>query len=55
MNNTIEVKKDPKTKDLYIELSDELLEKLGWKTGDNIEWIDNKDDSWTLKKCSNEQ
>jgi bifunctional DNA-binding transcriptional regulator/antitoxin component of YhaV-PrlF toxin-antitoxin module len=29
---------------------DELIEKLGWKEGDVLQWIDNKDGSFTLKK-----
>jgi hypothetical protein len=33
-----------------IQLTDEMLEVLGWKEGDTIEWIDNKDGSWTMKK-----
>lgn len=46
----IEVKKDTLTDSLYLELPDSLLEKLGWKTDDEIEWIDNKDGSFSLKK-----
>jgi len=33
---------------------DELIEKLGWKEGDVLQWIDNKDGSFSLVK-SNEQ
>jgi len=29
---------------------DELIEKLGWKEGDVLEWIDNKDGSFSLVK-----
>jgi bifunctional DNA-binding transcriptional regulator/antitoxin component of YhaV-PrlF toxin-antitoxin module len=29
---------------------DELMEKLGWKEGDVLEWIDNKDGSFSLVK-----
>lgn len=36
--------------DYFIEFPDEVLEGAGWETGDTIEWIDNKDGSWTLKK-----
>lgn len=28
----------------------EACEKLGWKPGDVIEWIDNKDGTWTVRK-----
>lgn len=36
--------------DFFIEFPDEVLEGAGWNPGDTIEWIDNKDGSWTLKK-----
>lgn len=36
--------------DLLLPLGDELCSKLGWKVGDTIEWIDNGDGSWTMKK-----
>ena len=29
---------------------DEMLEELGWKEGDVLEWIDNKDGSFSLRK-----
>jgi len=29
----------------------ELLEATGWKEGDVLEWIDNKDGSFSLVKC----
>lgn len=35
---------------LFVPLSDELLKEVGWKIGDTIEWIDNKDGSFSLKK-----
>lgn len=44
------VKEDPETKELYLEFDDELMAKVGWKVGDSIEWIDNKDGTWSLKK-----
>ena len=28
----------------------EMIEKLGWKEGDILQWIDNGDGSWSLKK-----
>lgn len=37
---------------VMIELGEELCEKLGWREGDIVEWIDNKDGTWTLKKQS---
>lgn len=34
----------------YIKLPDDLLYEVQWKEGDEIEWIDNEDGSWTMKK-----
>ncbi|MEN9389828.1 MAG: Synechococcus phage [Candidatus Parcubacteria bacterium] len=36
--------------DLILPLSDELCAEAGWKIGDTIEWIDNGDGSWTMRK-----
>ena len=47
---TISLEKDPETGDLILPLNDDILEQTGWKTGDTIDWIDNKDVSWTMKK-----
>ena len=34
----------------YIEFTDEMLEGSGFKIGDELDWIDNKDGSFTLTK-----
>ena len=47
---TITLEEDPETGDLIMPLTDEILESAGWKEGDNLEWIDNKNGSWTLRK-----
>ena len=36
--------------ELLLDLGNELCEYLGWKEGDTIEWIDNKDGTWTIRK-----
>ena len=36
----------------YFLIPDELQKDLLWNEGDTIEWIDNNDGSWTLKKLS---
>lgn len=36
--------------DLILPLGDELCSELGWQVGDTIEWIDNDDGSWTMRK-----
>ena len=47
---TINLEEDPETGDLILPLNDDILEQTGWKTGDSIDWTDNKDGSWTMKK-----
>jgi len=46
----VTLEEDPETGDLILPLSDEILKGTGWKTGDVLEWIDNKNGSWTLRK-----
>lgn len=52
MNNwTITLEEaDDGSGDLVLPLPDDLLEGAGWKEGDTLEWIDNKNGSWTLRK-----
>lgn len=54
---TLEVKHDPETGDQILEFPDDLMESAGWAEGDNLEWIDNKNGTWTLRKieCQTEQ
>ena len=47
---TLTVNEDPQSGDLYLQFTDDLLEKLGWEPGDNLAWIDNEDGTWTLTK-----
>ena len=39
-----------KTKELYIEFPPGALDQVGWDIGDDLEWIDNKDGSYRLKR-----
>ena len=41
--------------DGILTLTPELLEETGWKEGDVLEWIDNKDGSFSLIKIDYEQ
>lgn len=41
--------------DLILPLSDEILEGTGIGIGDTVEWVDNKDGSWTIKKKEEEK
>ena len=53
MKWTITVEEDPETKDLILPLPADLLEMQGWKEGDTLEWTDNNDGTWSLKKVEN--
>lgn len=41
---------DPETGDLILDLGPEVFDQLGWRAGDQLEWLDNKDGTWTIKK-----
>jgi|688.fasta_scaffold2736764_2 hypothetical protein len=47
---TITLQEDPETGELVLPFTEEILIELGWKEGDVLEWIDNKDGSWSLVK-----
>ena len=51
---TITVEEDPETGELLLPLPADFLAMQGWFEGDTLEWIDNKDGSWTLKKVDND-
>jgi hypothetical protein len=39
-------------KETFIELPDDLLKETGWKEDDELEWVDNKDGTFTLRKVN---
>ena len=47
MNTTLTVDDDG-----VLTFPDEFIEKLGWKEGDVLQWIDNKDGSFSLVKSN---
>lgn len=49
-SSTLEIQEDPVTGEQYIELPQRLLEQLGWKEGDDLEWIELENGSWSVKK-----
>ena len=53
MKYTVTLEKD-ENGDLILPLSDEFCAEAGWKIGDTIQWIDNGDGSWSLKKMEKE-
>jgi hypothetical protein len=36
--------------ELLLNLGNELCAEIGWKVGDTVEWIDQKDGTWLLQK-----
>jgi len=46
----VEIKEDPKTKELFIEFPDELVKDLDWKENDTLVWTELSDGSWSIKK-----
>jgi DNA modification methylase len=47
---TLTVEEDPNSDDGILTLPPDFLEEAGWKEGDTINWIDQKDGSWRLEK-----
>jgi hypothetical protein len=47
---TLEVVEDPESGELLLQFPEEFLDMQGWKEGDILEWEDNKDGTWSLKK-----
>jgi len=47
---TLTIEQDTETGDLVLPFTDEILAELGWKEGDVLDWVDNKDGSWSLVK-----
>ena len=53
VSKIVKLEEDPETGDLILPLDDSIFEQCGWKIGDIIEWIDNGDGSWTMRKKEN--
>ena len=52
---TTTVKEDPVTGEQYIELPQRLLAQLGWKEGDDLEWVELENGSWSVKKVESDE
>ena len=39
---TVTLEEDPESGDVILPFTNEMLEEVGWKEGDVLEWIDNK-------------
>lgn len=41
---------DPETGDLLLPLPNELLEKMGWREGDSLDWTMDDQGRWIISK-----
>lgn len=41
---------DPETGDLILPIPQELLDRMGWVTGDQLEWKQAENGTWILSK-----
>jgi hypothetical protein len=48
---TITAEEDPETGDIILPLPQDLLDLQGWKEGEELDWTDNGDGSWSLSKA----
>ena len=48
MNETLEVYEDEYG--AFLVFGEAIMKEVGWNIGDTIEWIDNKDGTFTLRK-----
>jgi hypothetical protein len=49
----VEVVEDPDNPgEFLLDLGLKLCAEIGWKVGDTVQWIDQKDGSWLLQKAS---
>lgn len=51
---TVTLIKDDDSDDLILPFPQELLDEVKWDIGDTVEWIDNKDGTWSLRKKEND-
>lgn len=51
----IEVQEDSETKELFLQLPLEAIDQVGWAENDVIEWMENDDGTWTLRKVESEE
>jgi hypothetical protein len=49
---TVTIEEDPSTGELILPLPLDLLKLQGWCEGDTINWIDNKDGTWSIQKAN---
>jgi hypothetical protein len=53
IKRTVVLQEDPETKDMMLPLDDEIMQELGWDIDDIVEWVDNKDGTYTIRRIDN--
>ena len=53
--STLEVQEDPETGELFIVFPKSLMIQLGWKEGDDLQWIERPDGSWGVQKVEKDE
>lgn len=54
-SSTLIVQEDPETGEAFIELPQRLLAQLGWKEGDDLQWVEMPDGSWSIAKVDKDE
>lgn len=49
-SRVVEIQEDPDTKECYFVLPQDVIRSLGWTDNDELEWVENSDGSWSLRK-----
>lgn len=49
----VRLERNPETDELILPLPDDLCAQLGWVIGTKLDWIDNKDGTYSLKEKKN--
>ena len=47
---TVIIEEDVETGDAILPFPPEMLDEVGWMSGDNLKWIDRGDGTWEIRK-----
>jgi len=47
---TVIIEEDTETGDAILPFPQEMLDEVGWMSGDNLKWIDRGDGTWEIRK-----
>lgn len=51
----VEIEKDTITGEQYFTIPNDILNNLQWKEGDNLEWVNQNDGSFIIRKVENDE